>query len=65
MCVMELVLIVKTAGRKNFEDLSSRVLLYEIGVAVSPTVTEVSDLNTAFRHRLFIGGAAATTIPNS
>ena len=36
MCVMELVLTVKTAGRKNFEDLSSRVLLYEIGAAVFP-----------------------------
>lgn len=57
MCVMELVLTVKNAGRKNFEDLSSRVLLYEIGAAVSPTVTGVSDLNTAFGHRPYICAA--------
>ena len=54
MCVMEVVRTVKNAGRKNFEDLSSRVLLYEIGVAVSATVTGVSDLNTAFGHRPYI-----------
>ena len=64
MCVMEVVLTVKNAGRKNFEDLSSRVLLYEIGAAVSPMVTGVSDLNTAFGHRPYMRGTAATTIPN-
>ena len=57
MCVMKVVFTVKNAGRKNFEDLSSRVLLYEIGAAVSPTVTGVSDLNTAFRHRPYICAA--------
>ena len=64
MCVMEVVRTVKNAGRKNFEDLSSRVLLYEIGVAVSPMVTGVSDLSTAFGHRPYMRGTAASTIPN-
>ena len=67
MCVMEVVRTVKNAGRKNFEDLSSRVLLYEIGVAVSPMVTGVSDLNTAFGHRPYICAAQPpppSLIPN-
>ena len=64
MCVMEVVRTVKNAGRKNFEDLSSRVLLYEIGAAVSPMVTGVSDLSTAFGHRPYMRGTAASTIPN-
>ena len=64
MCVMEVVRTVKNAGRNNFEELYSRVLLYEIGVAVSPTVTGVSDLNTTFGHRPYMRGTAATTISN-
>lgn len=57
MYVMKVVFTVKNAGRKNFEDLSSRVLLYEIGAAVSPMVTRVSDLNTAFEYRPYICAA--------
>lgn len=42
MCVMEVVLTVKTAGRKNFGALSSRVF-YNIRGYVSRIVTGMSD----------------------
>lgn len=42
MCVMELVLTVKTAGRKNFVALSSRGF-YKIRESVSLIVTGMSD----------------------
>ena len=42
MCVMEVVLTVKTAGRKNFGALSSRGF-YKIRESVSRIVTGMSD----------------------
>ena len=61
MCVMELVLTIKTAGRKNFGALSSRGFCTMRGSVCRPS-QEWGDRGLAHRFRtslFLIGGAAA------